>query len=98
MSDIQVVSQTQRIEVTPGTNRIVFNPLTEAVTVEAAPIAVSVINAGPPGPPGTPGSVDMAPVIEEIDTRIGVHNQATPIHPGATSGRDFVALFQNGLV
>lgn len=77
MSDIQVVTQTQVIEVEPATS------------------SVSIINAGPPGPPG---SVDLAPVIEEIDTKIATHNQATPVHPGATSGRDFSALFQNGLV
>ena len=98
MSDVTVVVQTQRIEVTPGTSRIEYNPQTEAVDVIAAGSSVSVINAGPPGPPGTPGSVDMVPVVEEINTRIATHNQTAPIHESATSGRDFVALFQNGLV
>lgn len=98
MSDIQVVVQTQRIEVTPGVPRIVFNPATESVTVTAAGSSISTINAGPPGPPGTPGEVNMVPVIDEIDTRIATHNQTAPIHESATSGRDFVALFQNGLI
>lgn len=98
MSDIQVVVQTQRIEVTPGTPRIEFNPATESVTVTAAGSSISTINAGPPGPPGADGSFDMAPVVDEIDTRIATHNQTAPIHESATSGRDFVALFQNGLI
>jgi hypothetical protein len=99
MSNVTVVVQTQRIEVTPGVSRIEYNPQTEAVDVIAAGSSVSVINAGPPGPPGTPGEVNMVPVIEEIDTRIATHNQhVSPIHESATSGRDFVALFQNGLV
>lgn len=75
MSDIQVISQTQRIEVNPDSS-------------------ISVINAGPPGPAGPAGGVTS----EEVDTKIATHNQATAVHPNATSGRDFVALFQNGLV
>lgn len=98
MSNLQVVVQTQRIEVTPGTPRIEFNPATESVTVTAAGSSISTILAGPPGPPGAPGEVNMAPVIEEIDTRIGAHDQATPVHSSASSGRDFAALFLNGLV
>lgn len=99
MSYIQVVSQTQQLVVTPGTQTIVFNPSTESVIVQESVSSVGIINAGPPGPPGAPGSVNMTPVIEEIDTRIATHNQSpSPIHDNATSGRDFVALFQNGLV
>lgn len=98
MSNIQVVSQTQRIEISPGTSRIIFNPATEVVTVIAAESSIGVINAGPPGPPGAPGSVDMGLVVDEINTRVATHNQTAPIHESATSGRDFVALFQNGLV
>ena len=98
MSQVTVVVQTQRIEVTPGTPRVEYNPQTEAVDVIAAGSSVSTILAGPPGPPGTPGEVNMAPVIEEIDTRIGAHDQATPVHTSASSGRDFAALFLNGLV
>lgn len=99
MSDITVVVQTQRIEVTPGVPRIEFNPQTETVVVLPAVSSISTINAGPPGPPGAPGVVDMGPVVEEIDARIATHNQhVSPIHESATSGRDFVALFQNGLI
>lgn len=98
MSNVTVVVQTQRIEVTPGTPRLIYSPQEALVEVQSPTPSVSVINAGPPGPPGTPGEVNMAPVIEEIDTRVAAHNQATPIHQSATSGRDFVALFQNGLI
>lgn len=34
----------------------------------------------------------------EIDTKIALHDQAEEVHNNATSGRDFVALFQNGLI
>ena len=34
----------------------------------------------------------------EIDTKIATHNQAEVVHTNASSGRDFVALFQNGLI
>lgn len=99
MSDITVVVHTQRIEVTPGIPRIEFNPQTEAVVILAAGSSISTINAGPPGPPGAPGIVDMGPVVEEIDIRIATHNQhVSPIHETATSGRDFSALFENGLI
>lgn len=98
MSNIDVLSQTQRIEVSPGAPRIIFNPVTSGVTVSGATSAVALINAGPPGPPGAMGSFDMAPVVEEIDTRIATHNQTAPIHASATSGRDFAAAFQNGLI
>ena len=95
---IQVVVQTQRVVVSPGIPRIVFNPATKTVSVIADPRSIAVINAGPPGPPGSIASFDLVPVLAVMDTKIATHNQATPIHPGATSGRDFVALFQNGLV
>ena len=98
MSDITVVVSTQRIEVNPQIPRIEFDPQTQVVEVVVPPQSVGVVNAGPPGPPGADGSFDMAPVIEEIDTKIATHNQATPVHSNATSGRDYVALFQNGLV
>lgn len=98
MSSVEIVAQTQQLEVGPGVQRIIFNPATESVEVIASTPSVGVINAGPPGPPGAPGSVDMGPVVEEIDTRIATHNQTAPIHASATSGRDFVALFQNGLI
>lgn len=98
MSDLTVVSSTQRIEVSPVLPRIEFDPQTQVVEVVVPPQSVGVVNAGPPGPPGADGSFDMAPVVVEIDSRVAAHNQATPIHSNATSGRDFVALFQNGLV
>jgi hypothetical protein len=94
MSDITVVVQTQRIEVTPGNPRIEFNPQTETVVVLPAGSSISTINAGPPGPPGSSGGLD----VTEVDARIAVHNQAEVVHTNATSGRDFVALFENGLV
>lgn len=98
MSSVQVVTQTQQIEVTLGSPRIIFDPQTSAVTVLEATSSVSVINAGPPGPAGPPGTVDTAPILDEVNVLIGTHNQATPVHQMATSGRDFVALFQNGLI
>jgi hypothetical protein len=103
MSNITVVVQTQRIEITPSAPRIVFDPQTSSVEVTEAVSSVSVINAGPPGPAGPPGLVELDPsdlleISETIDTKIGIHNQASPIHESATSGRDFVALFENGLI
>lgn len=71
---------------------------TTDIVVESPGVAVGVVNAGPPGPPGSIGSFSMVPVIEEIDTKIAQHDQGTPIHTTATSGRDFAALFQNGLI
>lgn len=35
---------------------------------------------------------------EEIDTKIATHSQQEVVHLNATSGRDFAALFENGLV
>ena len=101
MSDVTVVVQTQRIEVTPSSPRVIFTPTTSSVEVTEAASSVSVINAGPPGPPGTPGSIepsDLLQISEEIDTKVAAHNQATPVHESATSGRDFVALFENGMI
>jgi hypothetical protein len=99
MTDVvEVVVSTQLIEVGPGTQRLIFDPQTDTVTVANPVPSVAVVLAGPPGPPGSLGSFDLVPVLEEVDSRIATHNQATPVHPGATSGRDFVALFQNGLV
>lgn len=68
---------------------------------------------GPPGASGVPeGGIDGQVVgklgdgttwlsigtSEEIDTKIATHDQASAAHLAKTSGRDFVALFQNGLV
>jgi hypothetical protein len=71
---------------------------TQRIEVDPSTSSVSVTNAGPAGPPGTPGEVNLVPVIEEIDSRIGQHNQASPVHTQATSGRDFVGLFEIGLI
>lgn len=72
---------------------------TQHIVVDEATQSSSVTNAGPPGPPGPPGSIEnIEPILEAVDDKIATHNQATPVHPNATSGRDFVALFQNGLV
>lgn len=99
MSTVQVVSQTQTLTVTTETQHLNIDQATSEVTfVVSDATAVAVTNAGPPGPPGSLGSFDMVPVLEEIDTRIAIHDQGTPIHTNATSGRDFVALFQNGLI
>ena len=99
MTNVQVVAQTQKVEVSLGAPRVIFDPQTSNVTVVDAQSSVSVINAGPPGPAGPPGSdADPTPILEQVDIRIATHNQASPVHQMATSGRDFVALFQNGLI
>ena len=99
MSTISVAYNTQVIQVTPQTQRIVVDPATSTPTIVVPNVAsVAVVNAGPAGPPGALGSFDLVPVLAEVDTRIATHNQTTPIHTNATSGRDFAALFQNGLI
>jgi len=67
---------------------------------------------GPPGVSGIPdggvtgqviGKADTGTVwlsigtSEEVDTKIATHAQAEEVHTNATSGRDYAALFQNGL-
>ena len=93
MSDVFV--NTQVIDVAPAPDAI-------DVVAEASPGAVTVVLGGPVGPAGADGAggggFNMTDVEDEIDTRIATHNQATARHPGSTSGRDFVALFQNGLI
>lgn len=70
MSDITVVSQTQRIvleppttsivaEISPGQNIVVYPPSTN----------IAVINAGPPGPPVAPVSI-----LTQGGSRIGLQN------------------------
>ena len=88
------------------TQHIVVNSANRTVSVvQSGPI-------GPPGASALPeGGVDgqvlgklgasttwlTIGTSEEIDTKIAIHDQATPIHTNATSGRDFSALFLNGL-
>lgn len=99
MSSIEVTSQTQNVEVTLGAPRIIVDPVTSEVTVAQTQPSIGVVNAGPSGPAGPPGeAADIGPILDEVDVRIGTHNQSTPVHEMATSGRDFVALFQNGLI
>lgn len=61
-------------------------------------VAWKVTGVGVLGFPVDGGGVDPVEILQEVDTRIATHNQATPVHDSATSGRDFVALFQNGLI
>lgn len=99
MDSIVLNQSTQLIRVeVPTETVVVVSPDTGNVTVEVGTPSTSVISAGPPGPPGALGSFDLVPVLEEVDTRIATHNQAAPIHTNATSGRDFAAFFQNGLI
>lgn len=103
MSDIQVLHQTQIIEVSPQPQEINVNPVTGAAVVVGSPTnSVNVVNAGPVGPAGIPGlsgEADTAELLAEVDSKIATHAQAmAPIHTNATSGRDFSALFENGLI
>lgn len=99
MSEIQVLSRTQTISVSPQTQQINVDPQTNVPIVVGTPSsAISIINSGPIGPPGMAGDYDPTSLLVEVDTKIATHNQTTPIHGAATSGRDFAALFQNGLI
>jgi len=97
---------TQRIRVGAG-QHISLNPQNQrAIVVSSGP-------QGPPGASALPeGGVDgqvlgklgtsttwlTVGTSTEIDTKLADHNSATPVHPNATSGRDFAALFLNGLI
>lgn len=102
MTTIQLVAKTQRITVEPHAQRIKVDPVTsQVVSVVSGVSSVSVVNAGPPGPAGIPGlsgDTDTAQLLQEVDTKIATHTQAEVVHTNATSGRDFVALFENGLI
>lgn len=90
---------------TIGSQHITISPATQNITIELA---------GPVGPSGLiPAGGSDGQVIgklgvgttwltigtsEEIDTKIATHEQAEVVHNNATSGRDFSALFQNGLI
>lgn len=87
--------------------KVVVNPASSAVSV------VNAGPQGPPGASALPaGGVDGQVLgklgtttqwldigtTDEIDTKIAAHATAEVSHTQSTSGRDFVALFQNGLI
>jgi len=95
---INAILSSQKIEGIISGQRLTLNQDTQQIIVSPKPSNnLTITLAGPQGPPGI-GSANLDIVIDEIDTRIAVHNQTTPIHTSATSGRDFAALFQNGLI
>lgn len=100
MSDITVESTTQLIEVTPSVQLIEVDPVTsETIVVTSGISSVGVINAGPVGPRGFSGDLDAIALLDQMDVKVATHNQqVSPVHDQATSGRDFAALFQNGLI
>lgn len=49
-------------------------------------------------PPGEDAAAEALAIAALIDAKVAEHNQATDVHATVTSGRDFVALFQNGLI
>lgn len=54
MSNIEVISQTQVLDITPLTQEITLNPQTGATVVVSSPgNSVSITNAGPVGPAGS---------------------------------------------
>lgn len=86
--------------------RIVVNPTGAISVINGGPVGPPGASALPPG--GVDGQVlgkqgtgtawlDIG-TSEEIDTKIEAHNDAEQVHTNATSGRDYVALFENGLV
>lgn len=90
------------------------NVRTQRIEVNPPDLRVVVTQAGPVGPSGLipSGGVDGQVIgklgsgttwlsigtSEEIDTKIAEHEQSTPVHTNATSGRDFSAFFLNGLI
>lgn len=78
---------TTRLNVLSRTQRLEIN----------CPSDVVVTNAGPVGPPGSSGSSGGVTELQ-VDAKISEHNTRETPHTNVTSGRDFVALFQNGLV
>jgi hypothetical protein len=90
MSDLTVLSRTQRI---------IVDPASQVVDVISGRQGISITNAGPPGPrgitgpPGPPGQ-DAQP---SVDTVMAAHvNSPTP-HPVYDDMPDLVILFENGL-
>ncbi|MCA9368316.1 hypothetical protein KC887_08765 [Candidatus Kaiserbacteria bacterium] len=87
---------------------------TTILEINEANGTAAIISAGPVGPSGLipPGGTDgqvlgkqgvsttwlSVGTSEEIDTKIAEHNQAEVAHTQISSGRDFSALFLNGLV
>ena len=83
--------------VTSETKTYFVSPVVQkTLVVSPAQPSVAVSNAGPQGPAGAGGNGGST--LEDSDIKVAEHNQTTPIHTNATSGRDFVALFQNGLI
>ena len=94
---ISGVIQTQRIEGKMVNQTIKVDPIDNSVEVIRVDATPTLVLAGPQGPAGPAGSGEVGDVGEQIDTKIATHNQSVGAHPGSSSGRDFVALFQNGL-
>ena len=68
---------------------------TQVINVDESK-SVTVTLGGPPGPTGAAGTGGGSSV--DVDARIAAHDQQEQAHTNATSGRDFSALFLNGLV
>lgn len=79
--------KSQTISVRQSTQTIYVDPQTNSVTIT---------NGGPVGPPG-PAGIGGGSIVD-VDARIALHNQQEQVHTNATSGRDFSALFLNGLI
>lgn len=103
---INVFSKTQTIEALAQTQRIMVGSNKSVSVINTGP-------QGPPGPSAVPEGGTDGQVIgklgasttwlslgtaEEVDTKIAAHAQAEQVHINSTSGRDYVALFQNGLI
>ena len=76
------------------------DPVVDVALIDSVEeILVTVNNLkGDTGPPGADGDVGSGTTIEVVDAMIATHNQAEVVHAQASSGRDFAALFQNGLI
>lgn len=94
------------IHMRTNTQRLVVDGTGSISVISAGPPGPPGASALPPG--GTDGQVLgkqgstttwlSVGTSEEVDTKIAAHNQAEVVHPNASSGRDFSALFENGLV
>jgi hypothetical protein len=97
---IQGVIRTQRIEGQVVKQSIKVDPIDKSVRVFSINATPTVVLAGPQGPRGLSGAVEYVEGVDEqfVDEKIATHNQSDGAHPGSSSGRDFSALFQNGLI
>lgn len=102
MTTIQLVAKTQQIVANSAAQTITLDPVTsKVISISPSGSAVAIVNAGPVGPPGIPGlsgDADTAELLAEVDNKIAIHTQSQVVHTNATSGRDFVAFFENGLI